>query len=214
VTATVSERRLLQLLRPRYEAQGYLFIEYPRGDALPAVLEGFRPDAIAIGPQKNIVIEIKLRRGRPSQDQLQALSEQLRKHPDWELQVIYGNELDLQDEPSPAPSRLEIEKQIDEAQGLSELGHHRAALILAWAALEAIARAAAPGEVIGGSSRAPRQVLEILERMGRLTFEEAGQLRNALLLRNAVVHGDYQREVGGADVGLVIQAARTALGGH
>ncbi len=104
-----------------------------------------------------------------------------------------------------------MEKQIDEAQALSRAGHHRAALILVWAALEAIARTAAPGEAIGSGARAPRQVLETLERMGRLTFEDASQLRDALLLRHAAVHGEYEREVTGADVALVIGAARTAL---
>lgn len=216
MTVIDSERRVLELLRPRYEAQGYLFIEHPSGEALPAALEGFRPDAIAIGPQKKIAIEIKLRRGRSSPRELQALSERLRKHPDWELRVIYGDfdggdDLDLQNEPSPGIPRIEMEKQIDEAQALSRAGHHRAALILVWAALEAIARTAAPGEAIGSGARAPRQVLETLERMGRLTFEDASQLRDALLLRNAAVHGEYEREVTGADVALVIGAARTAL---
>jgi uncharacterized protein YutE (UPF0331/DUF86 family) len=204
----------LELLRPRYEAQGYLFIEYPSGDALPEVLKGFRPDAIAIGQQKNIAIEIKLRRGHSAADQLQALSERLRQHPNWEFQVIYGDEIDPQDELSLATTRPEIEKQIDEAEALSGASHHRAALVLVWAALEAIARTTAAGETIGVGGRTPRQVVEILERMGRLTFEEANQLRSALLLRNAVVHGDYQRDIGRADVELLIRAARTALDAH
>jgi len=213
VTVIESERRLLELLRPRYEAQGYTFIEYPSGEALPAVLKGFNPDAIAIGPQKNIAIEIKLRPGRSSEERLEALSERLRQHPDWELRVIYGDELDLAEEPPPVTTRAEIEKQIEEAEAVSEAGHHRAALILVWAALEAIARMVAPGEGVGGT-RAARQVLEILERHGRLTFEEAARLRDALLLRNAVVHGDYQREVGRADVELLVRAAQTALDVH
>jgi uncharacterized protein YutE (UPF0331/DUF86 family) len=216
VTVIDSEQRVLELLRPQYEALGYLFIERPSGEALPAALEGFRPDAIAIGPQKKIAIEIKLRRDRSSPGQLQALSERLRKHPDWELRVIYGDfdggdDLDLQNEPSTAVPRIEMEKQIDEAEALSRAGHHRAALILVWAALEAIARTATLGETVGRGVRAPRQVLEILERMGRLTFEDADQLRNALTLRNAAVHGDYQTDVTSADVALAIRAARTAL---
>ena len=84
MTVIVSERRLLELLRPRYEAQGYMFIEYPSGEALPAVLKGFNPDAIAIGPQKNIAIEIKLRPGRPSEERLEALSERLLDVESWE----------------------------------------------------------------------------------------------------------------------------------
>lgn len=217
MTVIDSERRVLERLRSHYEAQGYSFIEYPSGEALPVVLEGFRPDAIAIGPQKNIAIEIKHRRDRSSGDQLRALSERLRKHPDWELRVIYGDfdggdEFDFDNEPPlPATSRLEIAKQVDEAEALSQAGYHRAALILVWAALEAIARTTVPGEPGSTGSRTPRQVLEILERMGRLTFEEASRLRDALLLRNAVVHGDYQREVSGTDVGLIAQAARIAL---
>jgi uncharacterized protein YutE (UPF0331/DUF86 family) len=214
LTVIESERRVLELLRPRYEAQGYLFIEYPGGDALPEALKGFSPDAIAIGPPKNIAIEIKLRRGRSTADNLQALSERLRQHPDWEFRVIYGDEVDLQDELSPATTRSEIEKQIDEAEALSAAGHHRAALVLAWAALEAIARTTAPAETTGAGGRTPRQVVEILERMGRLTFEEASELRSALLLRNAVVHGDYQHDVGRADVELLVRAARTALDVH
>jgi hypothetical protein len=188
-----------------------LFIEYPRGDALPAALEGFRPDAIAIGPQKKIAIEVKLRRGRSSEDQLEALSERLRQHPDWELRVIYGDEFDA-DEPSPVTLQAEIVTQIDETEALCRAGHYRAALILAWAVLEAIARTTASAEASGGGGKQPRQVLEILERMGRLTFEEASRLRNLLPLRNAVVHGDYHREVTRPDVEVLIRAARTAVG--
>jgi uncharacterized protein YutE (UPF0331/DUF86 family) len=208
VTVIETERRLLELLRPQYEAQGYLFIEYPHGETLPAALEGFRPDAIAIGPQKKIAIEVKLRRGSTSEAQLEALSQRLRQHPDWELRVIYGDELDI-DELSTVAPRPEIEKQIDEAEALCRSGHYRAALILLWAALEAIARTIAPTEA--RRSKQPREVLEVLERMGRLSFEEASQLRSLLPLRNAVVHGDLGKEVIKDDVVALVKATRAAM---
>jgi uncharacterized protein YutE (UPF0331/DUF86 family) len=206
MTANV-ERRLLSLIRSQYEANGYLFYEYPQRDLLPPFLQGHRPDAIALGSPKNVAIEVKLHR-RTSDRALEKLSGLFKDQPDWELRVLYGDDFEIQPASIPS-SQVEIERQIDEAESLLKSGHERAALVLAWAALEAASRSI-PSDESQVHSRSPSQVLEILERMGRLEFQRTKVLRGLLALRNAAVHGDYNTAITKADVESVLSAARTA----
>jgi len=62
MTATPTEVRVLELLRNRYESEGFSFIEHPAPANLPAFMHGYRPDALALGEGKSIVIEVKLRK--------------------------------------------------------------------------------------------------------------------------------------------------------
>lgn len=205
MTTMNAERQLLNLIRPQYEAKGYSFYEYPQGDLLPEFLRGYQLDAIALGSPKNVAIEVKRRKGAADKT-LEKLSRLFQDHPDWELRVVFGN--NFEDDPATEPSsRAEIEKQIDEAESLLKMGHERAALVLAWAALEAASRSVDESQI---RSRSPSQVLEILEQMGRLEFQRAKTLRGLLTLRNAAVHGDYGATITEADVETVLSAARSA----
>jgi len=75
MTDNTTEARILELLRSRYEREGFSFIEHPAAADLPAFMEGYRPDAITLGKGKSIAIEVKLRRDPAIEKNLRTISE-------------------------------------------------------------------------------------------------------------------------------------------
>lgn len=209
MTANQTEGRVLALLRDGYEADGFSFIEHPDGTDLPPFMRGYRPDALALGKDKSIAIEVKLRRDAAAEKNLRAISERFKGQSLWEFRVVYGDE--VEDEPIWAPTPEQIQAHIVEAEALLAQNHPRAALVLGWAAIEAIARTLSPDFPSRGS-RTMRQAVELLEHLGRLRFRQAQELRRLSPLRAKVVHGDFRTTITTADVEPVLKAARAALG--
>jgi hypothetical protein len=208
MTAIETERRVLSLLRSRLEADGYSFVEFPESNMLPEFMQGYRPDAIALRDDKSIAIEVKLGRDPNAEKNLRSISERFEGHPSWEFRIVYGD--DVREEPLQKPTLAQIEQQISEAEELQRSGHHRAALVLGWAAIEATARTLSDGFPSSGA-RTMRQAVELLEHMGHLRFEDAQELRTLLPLRSRVVHGDLSLVISHDEVAPVLSAARAAL---
>lgn len=203
-----TEGRVLALLRNRYEAEGFLFIEHPEKADLPAFLQGYQPDALALGKGKSIAIEVKLRRDDKSANTLKAVSERFKGQPHWEFHVVYGDQVEDQSIEAPTPEQLRT--NIEEAEALLAQGHPRAALVLGWATLEAIARTLRP-DLPSSGPRTTRAAVELLEHLGRLRFQQAQELRKLSPLRDKVVHGDFQTRVTATEAAPVVSAARAAL---
>jgi hypothetical protein len=209
MTANQTEDRVLTLLRNRYEGEGFSFIEHPDLADLPAFMQGYQPDALALGKDKSIAIEVKLHRHPATEKNLRAVTERFKGQSRWEFRVVYGDE--VEDEPIGAPTPEQILAQVVEAETLLAQNHNRAAFVLGWAAIEAIARTLDPDFPSSGS-RTMRQAVELLEHLGRLPFQEAQELRRLSALRVKVVHGDFQTSISAAEVESVLQAARAVLG--
>lgn len=205
---TAVETRILELLRQHYEGEGYTFVEHPDVAILPGFMQGYRPDALALGKDKSIAIEVRLRRAVSSEKTLRALSELFGQQAGWELRVVYGD--DLPDTLIASATKEQIESHLGEAEALLAADHPRAALVLGWATIEAIARTLS-ADFPSAGSRTMRQAVEVLEHLGRLRFEQAQELRELFPLRAKVVHGDFGTLVTTADVEPVLKAARTAL---
>lgn len=206
MTAATTEARVLRLVRRRYEKDGLTFIEHPATKDLPAFMQGYRPDALALGDKKSIAIEVKVRRNPTVEERLRALSERFKGQPDWELHVVYGDELDIE---QISTSTIEqIAAYIAEAEKLAEENHDSASFLIGWAAIEALARALNQDFPKTGSTR---QAVDMLEHLGRLSFEDAQKLRTLLPLRNMIAHGGFGAPVTAAEVEPVLRAARMAL---
>lgn len=205
MTTVHTERRVLELLRHRYKSKGFTLVENPPPADLPGFMQGYRPDAVALSKERSIAIEILARRDKTTETRLSGLRDRFVGQAGWELHIVYGDE--LESEKIAAPTREQVRAQIEEAQNLLEQAHPRAALLLAWAAIEAAARARGPELRAVG----PWQALELLEHLGYLSFEEAQGLRKLLPLRNRIAHGDAETPVTSIEVEPVLRAARTAL---
>ncbi len=208
------ERRVLQRMKERYELRGYDVIVSPPPDLMPPFLSGLRADAIALGPDGGVVIEVRMKR-RPENDRhLSDLAARVAAEPGWQLDVLYANEAPEDEMPLAPASAAQIADQIAEVERLRQDGHVRAAFIAGWSILESIAR------LIGGASRlgaasagtrvlSPWQIVEILAMQGHLEPAMADRMQALARLRNAAVHGDFAVVIDGTALDELLAVIRS-----
>jgi uncharacterized protein YutE (UPF0331/DUF86 family) len=139
---------------------------------------------------------------------MEELQQLLSTHPEWELRIYYipGRP----EEEVQIPDLSEIDAALAEVDQLKRAGHLRAALIMAWAALEAAGRALLPKEL--ARPQPPNKLIEALASEGVVTPAEAESLRKAMGLRNAATHGHLALPVTEQEVEQVVTAASLILG--
>lgn len=172
---------VLESLRPRYEAEGYHLFLYPSPSILPPFMEGIRPDAIAVGPQKKIAFQVA-----PARDPEKArkLSKLVREHDDWEMHIVtVPRSLPTID----VASRPEIDRAIATVRELKNGGYAAPALIMGWAVVEAIGRALSPDRY--SHPQTPGRLVEFLAHEGYLDVDDAALVRPLIPLQNTAVHG-------------------------
>ncbi len=203
------ESDILRSLRQLSEARGLKFQVHPPREVIPEFLGDFQPDAIAWGPEGGIIIEVK-RRGDPvSKVQLSEIARRVYGQKGWEFRAIYLKS-PIDDAASIAkPTRQQLQAAFKEIEALTNGGHHAAALVTAWAALESLARlASADGEVRRPTTFSPLQAIQTLAEEGYMENETAERLRNLAKLRNAIVHGDLSLNVSAGQVEGVLKVLR------
>lgn len=192
----LTEREMLQRLLPELEAEGYeVFIE-PRKPLVPAFLEDFRPDMVAVREGKNVVIEV-MRQTPQSSVKLQKLQRLMQGQPDWELRVVWVT-------PSSAPDILRVQT-LDSIKGhiariekLSADSDYQPALLMAWATFEALARLTLVSQF--GRPQSPGRIVQVLASEGYITPSEADILRGLASKRNGIIHGELDISVSGDDL--------------
>jgi uncharacterized protein YutE (UPF0331/DUF86 family) len=197
----ISEPRLLESnalrnLRKLSEARGLKFYVNPPREIVPDFLGDYQPDAIALGPEGGMIIELKLRRGPASEKQLAAIASRVSGQKGWEFRAIYLNPPLDEMPPIEKPTPDQLQATFREIEELARTGHRAAAFVRAWAALESLARlASANGEIRSTRGLPPIQVVQTLAEEGYVENEVADRLRQMVKLRNAVVHGDFTVDV-------------------
>lgn len=203
-----SEARVLETLRDRYEREGYTFAHHPVGETLPHFMSGYVPYAIARKGDLSIAIEVKSRKIMPQASRLKDLAARFKGQPEWQLHVVYADE--LEQETAPAPDRTEILARLTAIEAMAANDNRDAALVLAWAALEATARVIAK-EALEEPPHTPREALQILEHLGRIDYPTAQAMRRSLNLRDQVVHGDFTAAVPSGVIADLVGTVRAAL---
>jgi uncharacterized protein YutE (UPF0331/DUF86 family) len=202
--AETREAVFLENLLPRYVAEGFTVVMHPSPSILPTFMGRYRPDAIALGPDKKIAIEIK-GDSPAAKKAIPGISELFTQHPEWELRVYYVpkylGETDLK-----PPTRRAVEAAIEEISELKAAGHLVPAMMMACATLEAIGRKLLPEKLARPQPAA--QLVEVLASEGLVTPIEADLLRRAVEMRNAVVHGELSKVVTARRVDEVIASVR------
>jgi uncharacterized protein YutE (UPF0331/DUF86 family) len=194
--AQLGESNILKALRQVSEARGLRFYINPPREVVPEFLGDFRPDAIAVGPEGGIIIEVKLRRNPASERQLAAIAKKISDQKGWEFRAIYLNPPSEGTPSIKKPTPEQLQATFKEISALAEGGHRAAALVMGWAALESLARlASAGGEAGTVRGFSPIQAIQTLAEEGYLENEDADRLREMAKLRNAVVHGDLSIDV-------------------
>jgi uncharacterized protein YutE (UPF0331/DUF86 family) len=185
------ESDLVEALTQHFKAEGFEVFIQPPSQMLPSFMEGFRPDMIALKQDKKIAIEIK-QSSSQSRELFKRLSSTFAEHPDWELRFYYAESPPDLDRIETAPIER-IRETIERAQQLRKTDQLLAALLVARAMLEALARAI----LVEPSSR-PQPVQKLIESLaseGWITPSEASQLREISNLGNAAAHGQLDAKI-------------------
>lgn len=203
------DRNVLKNMQTVFEGQGFKFYLNPSRDLVPDFLEDFEPSAIALSSDGGIIIEVKHRRSPASEKRLAAIAKKISAHKGWEIRVIYLNPPEDETPPIKNPTPEQLENTFRDIDGLAKTGHFAAALVTAWAALEALARLAG---AYNGAERpesfSPMQAVQRLAEEGYVEHEVADHLREMIKLRNAVVHGDLSAKVPAGQVERLLKELR------
>jgi len=207
VEPRIRESRLLDLLGQRYEERGYAFFKYPPKEVLPAFLRNIRPDAIALGPDDNVVIEIRL----GNETGAAKIAQLLKEHAKWRLDLVSAGEPDIADPVLASPSQGLVNYAVAQSRSLEEKGFAEAAFLIAWSALEAAARLQDTKN--RHRSRTAQGLIEFLEREGLIDYETANALKPLAHLRNRLVHGDFEAKVPQGAQPLILRTAEELSSG-
>lgn len=186
-----SEAEVIESLLPRYRAEGFDVYINPSPSILPPFMQTYRPNAIALKKDKKIAIEVVVSTNGNDRE-LRSLQSLFADHTDWELRVLYASSATAAKSLEIA-STSTITKSIERIVELEQGGHSLPALVMAWAALEAIGRALLPDQFQRPQTTA--RLVEVLGSEGYITPEEADTLRMASVVRDAVVHGQLDSSV-------------------
>jgi uncharacterized protein YutE (UPF0331/DUF86 family) len=202
-----AEAAVLESIVPQLEAEGFEVYAHPSAHLLPPFLRAYSLDAVARRGDKNLAIEV-LRKGAPSEKKLDRLRELLSGHHDWELRVYWVSSSKTPEPIEPA-SRKDIERAIKTVEQLADEGLLAPALLMSWAALEALGRALSPERFL--RPQTPGRLLEVLAADGYITPSEADRLRPLAEIRHRLVHGSVGVKVGARDIRSVAAVLRTLL---
>lgn len=200
-SATDSERMTLARLRDDFEAKGYQFVADPSGDQLPDFLGSYRPDAIAIGQDDKVIIEVKQPGSRPVKIPSTSLSERIASQGGWRYLLVYAGQDPSEIIELSRPQKSQVDEALEETRRLKESGYTRAAMIECWSLLEALARRLYPADI--RFSLKPLSPMEVVERLamdGQVSDADAKRLRALTSIRNSLVHGDLDARVRPDDV--------------
>jgi REase_AHJR-like len=207
MSAATQEISVLETVASQLEAEGYDVYIQPSGPVLPLFLRDNPPDAVALGKDRNLAIEV-LRETPSSKHQLDRLREKISGHKGWELRVYFVS-------PSQASGSIEkvsrevIEQSIKSVRELAAAGNTGPALLLAWATFEALSRALLPDKFV--RRQTPQRLIEVLAEDGHVTPGEADHLRLLADTRNQLTHGGLQVRIANADVERLIGILETLL---
>jgi hypothetical protein len=193
-SATETETELLAAAVSRLAEQGYNVIVEPSAALLPKALQGRRPDAIAIGRSPKLIVEIASE-GPKSAQRVAELQHALKAETDWKLHLVVSR--------IPGETELgkledsEILPVLDRAVDVASI-EPRAALMMVWAAFEALSRSRRPKEF--SRPQSPGRIIERLATDGVVGARDADFLRSMAHARNRYVHGGLNESVGKSEV--------------
>lgn len=185
MTNLTVEREVLENLKPELEAEGYKVFIRPGRGIVPPFLGAFEPDAVALGSDKNLLIEV-VSGGESAAKRLQTLGNLMKGIEGWELRVEYIQISNHQDHLA-VQSSEQIAKSINEINSLVTSAHMGAALLLAWATFEATARFLMAQHF--HRPQTPKRLINVLAEQGYVDPDQADILRALAIKRNELVHG-------------------------
>ena len=195
MSVPTTEEEVLAREVARLEGEGYDVFIHPRPPHTPSFLGDFMPDAVAIGKDKKLMVEVV--KGSLGDKKLQELADKFKRQREWELKVILVSPTSSADN-LPVQSLEDIKGVLNEIGALRDSNSLRAAYLLAWAVLEAEARKLIPAQF--GRPQSPGRIAQVLGQEGYLTPDQTDLVRRMADVRNRLVHGELNIQVDQEDV--------------
>jgi uncharacterized protein YutE (UPF0331/DUF86 family) len=183
---SAAERAALDKMEPIWSAQGYRVVREPGIADLPNFLGKYRPDALAVGKQPGLVVEVINPLNPSNKTKIKQLQSLLAGRSDWALEVLY---LASDQIPITLTPNSEIRRTLDKVEKLTKIDP-RAGLMLAWASLEAIGRTLSP--VSAAKTISARSLIDLLVSEGHISQHDGEALRKFADMRNKLTHGQLQ----------------------
>ncbi len=199
------ERVALDEFAPRWIKRGYTLIREPTLDQLPKFLQSLRPNAIAIGVKPSLWIEVLSKRGDAALTRLKQLQGAFDGQEDWRLEVVLAESDDLAPK---SASAGEIQKSLEQVDALAD-SQPGAALLMAWATLEAIARRLQSELAVRSLSAA--SLIDLLISNGLAEQTDGPRLRQLGKMRNQIAHGQFDTQPSRGDIRYLMALSRSML---
>ncbi|AWN41555.1 HepT-like ribonuclease domain-containing protein [Methylobacterium durans] len=204
-----TERHFIERLRPHYEAKGYDFVPYPGPDRLPEFMGGYRPDAIALKGDHKIAIEVKNRKTPHADLSLKRIQQLFERHHDWQLRIMFVGGDTQAGISIPASTPEIVRRHLTEVTELIKHAQPRAAFLVGWSLLEAIARIVEPAS--DKRPYSPGTIIQTLAMNGYIDPEVEGKVRSLISMRNRIVHGDLETEPSKMELDLLLKVIVSIL---
>lgn len=181
----------LERIAEDFRHRGYEVVVQPTAEQRPSFLADLVPDIIAHRGDEHLVVEVKRTPSSDDRDRLNAMSSLVSAHPGWRFVVMAPppKEQLLPGESLSVITQEAIERRLEEARTLENTGHPEAALLIAWAAIEASLRLLSYREGISLARPDTGTLLRNLSSEGlldRVTFQRLNELFKR---RSALAHG-------------------------
>lgn len=207
MTSYDREAEILEKVRQSLIAEGYDVVTEPNALLLPAFLRGYRPDALAFRSDKNLVVEVSTQ-NITAEKRLKKLQDLLSGQRDWGLRLVWTSKETASHKIRQYAPDI-IGQTLDEVEQLLSLNQPKAALLLAWAAFEAMGRSLQPTNL--AKPQTPARLVEQLATEGVIFPAEAEEARELISKRNRLIHGDLRLDVRKRDILALVKILRRLL---
>ena len=201
-----AERIALDRIVPLLRSEGYEVVPAPSPADLPPFLADRRPDAIAIGKHPSLLVEVFKKRGIRELAKVRELQSHLQGHDDWQLRVFYFSSLEPTFQPVPSAATMDA---VQAARNVSST-EPRAALLLAWSIMEAVARETI--ETTGPRALNPSALVNLLVGEGYIDQDQASEMFRLSKLRSKVAHGQLDCTTTPEDVLWLLSISEQVVG--
>ena len=201
ISAAKPERDTLERLREDFEAKGYEFLVEPSRAQIPDFLADHVPDALALGQNDKVIIELKPKESRETKIPLAQLAQKVPSGSGWRYLLVYTGQDPSEIIDVPRSNQSQVDQATGEVRKLEQLGYAKAAMLEAWSILEALARRLYPEDI--RFSLRPLSAMQVVERLamdGEIDADQARRLRQLSSLRNSAAQGDLDVMISGDDV--------------
>lgn len=190
-TKTLYDEKL-KSLADKYKSQGFRVFTGPKTDELPFGLGNYQPDMIAIKDGSGLVIEIKTSLSRVSVESLQALAEEVSKHPGWRFLLLTLEDIEGKSLPGTSEELLSWQELTDrfvQAHKLIENCEIEPVFLYMWSIFEGALRKRAVSVSIPIERFPAIGLLRHLYSLGELSISQFDLAQTCFEVRNRLAHG-------------------------